>query len=393
MVRTTKAQLEKAEHDSKVMAMLAAASHKPNNVVLPQKKKIGRLVSDVEKENIDTIWCNHFPTGMVTQLVGMAGTGKTTAMCDLIAHVTTGTPFHDGSETEKGSCVIALLEDKTENSARKKLEDALADTSKVLDISEIDIEEGTLHGSTKKARLCLPNHLQQLEDAISYMGDTRLVVLDPLSALVPLSENKMVSRAIMASLSDMAHRHNCAIVLINHPKKGKFNAENWLTAIGGSSVWFDACRIVKAIIPDDNNKQVRNIYTIKNNTPLTCPMLQYVATKEGDRFYIQYISDDSMVSTSLVPVQSDSENINAILHYMLAKAAPVSCTLILNEVTINGRPIPRSTIQSILCRFLQEGITEKVSYGFYELKQEYRDLLEQQALANMQVPQIATSKP
>lgn len=354
----------------------------PTQTHVKPTKNIGRIVADMEDSYIDHLWCDQFICGVATMIVGTGGVGKTTLMCNLIAHVTRGERFHDGTPCEKGGAVIAFMED--ELTLKKRLLDANVDTKNVVNISTIEVDDIGINGSTKEARFCLPDHIKELEQAIELVN-ARIVVLDPLAAICPLYGNTQVARKVINQLNTLAYMHNCAIIIINHPKTGEYNRKNWTTAIAGSSEWFNGARMVKAIVRDDNYPQVCNMATIKTNLDVKPKMLQYTGVEENGKFFVQFIIDDNAVMLPQQKQRNEETKRNAILAFMLSQAPnAVSPNIIANRVIVNGKAIAYGTIVSTLARLLSEGYIEKAIdamgeevYGYYTIS----DVLQQKLIA------------
>src|SRR5687768_5062079 len=68
-----------------------------------ESSKVGVLLSDVEPESVEWLWDGRIPLGKITNLDGDPGKGKSVAMMDITARMTTGRPMPDGDLDHVGS--------------------------------------------------------------------------------------------------------------------------------------------------------------------------------------------------------------------------------------------------------------------------------------------------
>ena len=95
---------------------------------------IGTLASDIKPEPLEWLWRGKIPAGKITLFAGQPDCGKTLAMLDFIARVTTGKDFPDGTKNERGAqrVLLAATEDDLKSTLIPRLIAAEADLTKAV---------------------------------------------------------------------------------------------------------------------------------------------------------------------------------------------------------------------------------------------------------------------
>lgn len=212
-------------------------------------------MDDVEAEEVEWLWEGFIPVGKLTILQGDSGKGKTMAMLNIIAALTTGrdllSPPGSPQISEPINVIYQTAEDGLGDTIKPRLLAAGADCSRVFVIDEC---EKALNMSDAR-----------LEHAISDTG-AGLVVLDPLQAY--LGENVDMHRANevrpkLRLIGDAAARHNCGMVLIGHLNKmGKAKADYRGL---GSIDFMAAARSVILCAPSSRDPDVRVLALMKSS--------------------------------------------------------------------------------------------------------------------------------
>ncbi|BCQ08246.1 DNA repair protein RadA [Mycobacterium heckeshornense] len=110
-------------------------------------EEMPRLVrlSDVQPQRIEWLWPGRIPLGKLTILDGDPGVGKSTLALAIVAHVTTGRPWPDGTAcSHTGSVLLMSAEDGVADTIRPRLDAAGADPAKVHAIEGVRLDDGTL---------------------------------------------------------------------------------------------------------------------------------------------------------------------------------------------------------------------------------------------------------
>ena len=228
-------------------------------------------MNDVEAEKVEWLWEGFIPVGKLTILHGDPGKGKTMAMLNIIAALTTGRELFDppGSTPvrEPVNVIYQTAEDGLADTVKPRLMEAGADCSRVY---VIDDSERALNMSDER-----------LEMAIADTG-AKLVVLDPLQAFLGAKVDMHRANEVrpqMKHLSDMAARHKCAMVLIGHLNK-MANASADYRGLG-SMDFMAAARSVILCAKSKDDPEVRVLAPTKSSMTYEHNPVAFRLSKEG----------------------------------------------------------------------------------------------------------------
>src|SRR5574341_292288 len=90
-----------------------------------------RLASQIQRRDIPWLWPGRIPRGTLTLLTGAGGQGKSTVGIDLLAHVSTGRAWFDGTPCPHGLGILYAREDGAETVIYDRLVAADADLARV----------------------------------------------------------------------------------------------------------------------------------------------------------------------------------------------------------------------------------------------------------------------
>ncbi len=156
------------------------------------------------------LWRPYVARGKLTLLDGDPGCGKSLVTVDLVARLSRGLAFPDGSATPAPCAALILsVEDDPADTIRPRLLAAGADLDRVF----VPAAEGRMPQ--------LPRDLRRLEGQIRELG-VGLVVLDSLTTLLPsrLSTGPTAAvRRVIAPIIQLAIRTNIGLVLVRHLTK------------------------------------------------------------------------------------------------------------------------------------------------------------------------------
>lgn len=200
---------------------LAALGLDPQAVFYKEGRVKIRLrgLSMEEAEHIEWLWPGYLVSNRLTMFVGESTQGKSPVTLDLIARITSGGSWPDGSANEMGpkSCILMAAEDNLNDTIIPRLALAGADLPKVkvLDVKKnVKMDEVTITPT-------LDEHIPAIRAAIEEAGDVVMIVVDPvqnyLGRLKMNDEGEM--RRILQPLADMCHDLNICCVLTGHLNK------------------------------------------------------------------------------------------------------------------------------------------------------------------------------
>lgn len=236
------------------------------------------------------LWPARIPLSAITLLVGDPGVGKSLLLADLAARVSAGLPLPglpprfcntaaSTRPTEPVSaaagalppgiptgCILLCPEDSTRYVLGPRLTAAGANPvflNLVTGVSE------TLHGAATP--LILPDHLRMLAQAIRGVDCPRLLIIDPLPAVV--SPHPTALTATLAGLGELAARYSVAIVVTTHLVKN--HALRPLYRARGSLSLVAAARSVLWLAHDPDDADRRLLLSLKSVYGPVAPTLAF----------------------------------------------------------------------------------------------------------------------
>lgn len=163
---------------------------------------------DVEPELVQWLWPQRFAVGKFSMVAGDPGLGKSFLTLDMVARVSTGSDWPDGTPNEQpGGVLLISCEDGLADTIRPRLDAAGADVDRIFALDE---GSGFNFGD-----------VEALEDWLIRIPDARLCVIDPLSSYLGMRDlNSMGDvRGMLRPICELAARHDVAIVAVHHLRK------------------------------------------------------------------------------------------------------------------------------------------------------------------------------
>ena len=251
------------------------AEDKPKPPFVPGVRAI-----DVRIEPIRWVWRGRVPLRGSTIGQGSPDIGKGVFFADLVARVTTGRPFADGSPPY-GPCGVLIMygEDEASTIIVPRLKAAGADMSYVQFLAVMNKnEQGT------EAVLSLPEHFSIVHAALNGLPNPRLIVVDPIGNFLTgkLDTHKSHPvRRLIAQLDNLAQTRDLAVFYIRHLTKESTNT-NPLSRGMGSVAWGAAARGVLTFGKHPNNPALRVVTCNKNNWSAKTPKPLVYSFEEVD---------------------------------------------------------------------------------------------------------------
>jgi len=175
------------------------------------------------------LWQGWLARGKLHLLAGAPGCGKTTLAVDLVARLTRGGGWPDGSRASVGKAFLWSGEDSIADTLAPRLLAAGGDPARV------SFVQGAFDVSTDVGRLA---------DALEAAGGVDLVLIDPVvSALAGDSHRNAEVRRALQPLADLAERLDCAVLGICHFAKGSTGRDP-VERLNGSIALGAAARVV-----------------------------------------------------------------------------------------------------------------------------------------------------
>jgi hypothetical protein len=219
-----------------------------------------------EAQPIDWLWPQRIPLGMVTFLEGAGSAGKTFVVLDMAARVTRGAPWPGRLAGPHQAGDVLLVCGDSDGWARvvlPRLVSAGADLSRIARSELVQSHDPVVAShSPKKAdtwrRLSLPHDLPMLEFNIRFRPETRLVVIDSLSAYCAGDRE---FRETLRQLDEIAERRNVAIVVTARPAK----QQSRCAAPGAADRRAETVRSVFRILVDPEDEKLRHLAPVRTS--------------------------------------------------------------------------------------------------------------------------------
>jgi putative DNA primase/helicase len=232
---------------------------------------------DIKPKAIDWLWSDRFALGKISMIAGMPGLGKSQLTCHMASVVSRGGewPNNEGRAPE-GTVILLSAEDDAADTLVPRLMAAGADRSSVQIIKAV--KEPVKNGHDAEERqFNIVDDIKKLCAAIEYLGDVKLVVIDPITAYLgddkKTDSHKNASvRAALAPLQALAEEHGFACILVSHLNKG--GGQEALTLVLGSIGFVAAARASYLVVGEPETERVLFL-PMKNNVGAPRPGLAF----------------------------------------------------------------------------------------------------------------------
>jgi len=231
-------------------------------------------LADIEPEKVEWLWRGRVPRGKVTLIAGDPGGGKSFVTLAIAAAVTTGRALPDDPAThEPGSVLLWNGEDGIADTIRVRAETCGVNLGLLHAIEGVLDEDGRTCSFNLRA-------LHHLETEVKRRGDVRLVVIDPLSALLAGVDTHRDAdvRSQLQPLADFARSNSVAVVCVLHLRKSE--AQRAVYRVGGSIGFVGLARSV-LLVASDNETGRRAIAQMKPNLSGPVDPVEFDIDAEG----------------------------------------------------------------------------------------------------------------
>ncbi len=176
----------------------------------------GVKLDTVTESGIAWLWKDRIPRGMIGMIDGNPGDGKSTIIADIVARVTTGKEWPDGSPSVQGAAIIVGAEDDLRSVWVPRLNAAGANLSQVRQIGLVpDLKTGAMRMPS------LPGDVPTFEKLIALDGAV-VIVFDPIMPYISAELNSNTDqhvRQALTPLAEVASRHMVTPILLRHYAK------------------------------------------------------------------------------------------------------------------------------------------------------------------------------
>jgi hypothetical protein len=215
--------------------------------------------STIKAVPIRWLWPGWLAKGKLHILAGAGGTGKTTLLIGLIAAITNGGRWPDGSLcSEPGNALIWSSEDDPADTLIPRLHAAGAD------LDRVHIIQGRTNAKGEVDPFDPANDIALLRETAGEIGGVSLLMLDPIVSAVKGDMHKAndVRRALQGVV-DFAEQNLCAVVGISHFAKGGVGSSPTDRVIGSQA--FSALARTVLVAAKQENSDLRVLARAKSN--------------------------------------------------------------------------------------------------------------------------------
>lgn len=298
------------------------------------------------------LWGPYIPFGKLTIIQGDPGEGKTTLALRLAAACSSGNPLPGMEPMEPFNVIYQSAEDGMGDTIKPRLMEAGADLDRVLSIVE------------DKKQLSLLD--ERIEKAIRE-HNARLMILDPIQGYigsrVDINRANEI-RTVLKSVSSVAERTGCAVVLIGHLNKASGSSSAYRGL--GSIDFRAAARSVLLIGRLKNDPTVRVIVHDKSSLAPEGKSLAFgLGDEEGFRWLDGY---DGITSEELLcgfTTETKTAAAEELIRSMLAGGQEIMAENVFRAA--EGKGISRRTVNEAK-KAIPNIVTRKNSkYWFWSL--------------------------
>lgn len=257
--------------------------------------------SDVEQQSINWLWPGRIARGKVTIIAGNPGLGKSQISASLAAIVTTGDIWPvDKIPCQSGNVIFLSAEDDPSDTLAPRLSAAGADLTKAHFLKCVQIKNK--HGKLLQKSFSLKTDIANLDKLLEEIKDVALLIIDPITAYLGETDSYKNAeiRALLTPLSELAAKHNLAVLAISH--LNKTSNQDPLMRVNGSLAFVAAARAAFLIAQDPNDDNRRMLLPMKNNIG---------NDKTGLAYSIESCVLDSGISTSRIVWETEPVDIKA----------------------------------------------------------------------------------
>lgn len=219
-----------------------------------------RRLSEVIPLEPDWVWEQRIVRGNLNLICGDPNLGKTWAVLDICARITTGRGFIDAPSSfkERRDVLFVSAEDSDAHTIRPRFDLLGGDPTRFHTFQGV-------YESRKEKTFNLATHLAQLGHWLFSHPLVSLLVLDPISAYLGKldSHNNTDVRGVIGPFTKLAEKHNVAIVGVTHLNKGEGDKAIYRSM--GSMGFVAAARSAWMVTADPEQKDRRLFTKIKAN--------------------------------------------------------------------------------------------------------------------------------
>jgi len=228
---------------------------------------------DYPMQKIEWLWPGWLATGKLHLLGGGKGAGKSTIAFDLLAQITCGGKWPDGTTAPLGDVLIWSGEDDIKDTILPRFAVAGGDHGRVCFIDSIIVDG-------QKRSFDPASDMPALLVTVETLPELKAILIDPIvSAAAGDSHKNAETRRGLQPLVDLAVERNIALLGITHFTKGT-QGKDPIERITGSLAYGAIPRVVWAAAKGDNEDGPRKLVRIASNIGNTGGGFEYLLRQD-----------------------------------------------------------------------------------------------------------------
>ena len=244
-----------------------------------ERRAVTRNVSDIEPREVRWLWHNRIPYGMLSEVCGDPGEGKSHLTLAIATAGTLGLGLPgdpEGGVRVPGHVLLVCMEDSPEATVRPRLEGMGADLTRVTILDGFRGE----NGEADPLDLSRVDHRFELRRLVQEL-DVTLVVIDPVTAHLGGANEWKDSevRSVLAPLARMADETGAAVILVRHLRKS--DSSRAIYRAGGSIAFTASVRSSLMVGRPKGEETQRAVVRVKGNLSPEPPAVGFVLDENG----------------------------------------------------------------------------------------------------------------
>ena len=216
------------------------------------RRVISSTAAEIQPQSVEWAWQGLVPLGMLSITAGAPGWGKTQLMIGMCAKATRG-QLPGALHGSPANVAYISAEDSLEHTLAPRFRAVGADLERVHLFRHV--ATNGRNGDEETPHIRIPDDVPLVTDWLTEL-DARILVCDPVVALIPTNLNThrdQDTRRALAPLMHIAERHSIAVCLVMHLNK-TIEADA-LNRLSGSVGFGGAARSVLLFAPDPDDPE------------------------------------------------------------------------------------------------------------------------------------------
>ena len=230
--------------------------------------------STITPRALEFLWPGRIPLGKMATFAGRGGIGKTFALCDVAARISTGSvwPECGGECAERGSVLFISGEDDEDDTLVPRLIELGADLDRVAFLAPEPHDDFMLAATDLLGRA-----LDEMRE------DCRLIVIDPPTNFLGDADNHKDAeiRKLLRPYKGFLKGRRCSVIFNNHVNKAAGPNVEAHERVMGTVAWVNAVRSAHMFVPDQDNPDHTLFVTFKTNNFKKPKPLKYTIETSG----------------------------------------------------------------------------------------------------------------